>query len=213
MDSKLNLPQQAFVNKFVAKNKFYERASISSRLQKEFVDRIQRITWKYKLAEDTIGITKTEKVTEIQIFELELKEQVVPERVLKVIDRAIPYQILYKFQYRDSVAWGITLKEGNKAENYYFSEWNEPVSFDFTGIDLEKVYQKLVRAFIEVDPVTKKGFQELIANDSNKKQLESEIAVLDNKIKREKQFNRKVDLNKVLLEKKQQLQKIQEELG
>lgn len=212
MDSSLHLPQQAFVNKFVAKNKFYERANISSRLQQEFVDKIQRITWKYKLAEETIGISKTEKVTEIQIFELELKEQVIPERVLKVIDRAIPYQILYKFQYKDFFAWGITLKEGNKAENYYFSEWDEPVLFDFTGINLEKVYQKLVKAFIDAGSETKKDFKELVASEASKKQLQNEIATLDKKIKQEKQFNRKVDLNKIFLEKKQQLKKIQEEL-
>lgn len=204
--NELNLPQQAHVNKFVAKNKFYERSNISSRLHNEFVNSIQRITWKYKLAEETIGILKTDKVTEIQVFELELKEEVIPVRVLKVIDRAIPYQILYKFQYKDSFAWGITLKEGNKAENYYFSAWNEPVVFDFTGIDLEKVYQKLVKAFIDTCSETRKDFNELVASDATKKQLQAEIAALENKIRREKQFNRKVEINKILLEKKQILE-------
>lgn len=209
----LNLPPQAFVNKFVAKSKFYERANLSTRLQKEFVEKIQRITWKYKLAEDTIGIEKTATVTEIQIFELELKALEIPEKVLKVIDRAIPYQILYRFAYRDSDAWGITLKEGNKAANYYFSEWDEPIQFDFAGIDLEKVYQKLVKAFIGSESAANRNFAELVANDAARKQLESEIIALDRKMRREKHFNRKVDLNKILLAKKQQLEKIQEELG
>jgi len=92
------------------------------------------------------------------------------------------------------------------------SAWDEPVLFDFTGIDLEKVYQKLVKAFIDVGSETKKDFNELVASDASKKQLQAEIAALDNKIKREKQFNRKVDLNKLLLNKKQKLKKIQEEL-
>lgn len=209
----LNLPPQAFVNKFVAKSKFYERANLSSRLQKEFVEKIQRITWKYKLAEDTIGIAKTATVTEIQIFELELKALEIPEKVLKVIDKAIPYQILYRFVYHDSEAWGITLKEGNKAANYYISEWDEPIQFDFAGIDLEKVYQKLVKAFIGSESAKNRNFAELVASDAARKQLESEITALDRKMKREKQFNRKVDLNKILLAKKQQLEKIQEELG
>jgi hypothetical protein len=100
-----------------------------------------------------------------------------------------------------------------KSPRYYFSEWNEPFLFDFTGIDLEKVYQKLVKAFIEVGSESKKDFSELVAGDTSKKQLQTEIAVLDKKIKREKQFNRKVDINKYLLAKKQKLQKIQEELS
>ena len=144
----LELPRGAFVNKFIAKTKFYERVKISSRLQNSFVNKIQKITWKYKLAEETINISKTQNVSEIQIFEVELKEQAIPKNVLKVIDKTIPYPILYRFIYGDNIAYGITLKEKSGAENYYFSEWNEEVHFDFSGIDLEKVYQKLIKAFI-----------------------------------------------------------------
>lgn len=197
----MNLPKNALVNKFVAKTKFYEKASLSSKLQNEFINKIQRITWKYKLAEDTIGISKTDKVTEIQIFEIELKEKVIPKNVLKVIDKAIPYQILYRFIYKGNEAYAITLKESG-VENYYFSDWNDDKSFDFTGIDLEKVYQKIIRAFITSEAKTKSSFKEIIDTDNKIKALENEIDVLENRISKEKQFNRKVELNKILLEKK-----------
>ena len=133
--TELQLPKEAFVNKFIAKSKFYEKVNLSTKLQKEFIDKIQKITWKYKLAESTIGIAKTEAVTEIQIFEIELKEQVIPKNVLKVIDRSIPYQILYRFVFNDKIAYGITLKEHTSVENYYFCDWNADISFEFTGID------------------------------------------------------------------------------
>jgi hypothetical protein len=206
------LPPAAFVNKFIPKNKFYEKAALSAKLQKEFVDKIQKITWKYKLAESTVGITKTNKVVEIQIFEIELKSQVIPKNVLKVIDKTIPYQILYRFIYKENEAYGITLKEGKNAENYYFSEWNEKKIFDFTGIDLERVYQKIVKAFIPSEVQTKSSFNEIIDTDNTIKALENEIHALGSRISKEKQFNRKVELNKILLDKKAQLKKIKEEL-
>jgi hypothetical protein len=206
------LPPAAFVNKFISKNKFYEKAALSAKLQKEFVDKIQKITWKYKLAESTVGITKTNKVVEIQIFEIELKSQVIPKNVLKVIDKTIPYQILYRFIYKENEAYGITLKEGKNAENYYFSEWNEKKIFDFTGIDLERVYQKIVKAFIPSEVQTKSSFNEIIDTDNTIKALENEIHALGSRISKEKQFNRKVELNKILLDKKAQLKKIKEEL-
>jgi len=205
------LPIGAFVNKFIAKTKFYEKVTLSSKLQKEFVDKIQKITWEYKLAESTIGITKTDTVTEIQIFEIELKEQVIPKKVLQVIDKTIPYQILYHFVFNESVAFGITLKENTSVENYYFSNWNEDILFDFTGIDLEKVYQKLVKAFIRNEAKTKSSFQEIIVGDKKIKTLESEIVSLENKISKEKQFNRKVEINKSLLANKAELKGIVEE--
>ena len=203
-----NLPKEAFVNKFIAKTKFYEKANLSSKLQKEFVDKIQKITWKYKLAENTIGIAKTEAVTEIQIFEIELKEPLIPKNVLKVIDKSIPYQILYRFVHGDNVAYGITLKEHTSVENYYFCDWNAELAFDFTGIDLEKVYQKLVKAFIRGEAQNHGSFSEIIDVDNKIKALESEISALENKISKEKQFNRKVETNKLLIEKRAMLAEI-----
>ncbi len=208
----MNLPKNALVNKFIAKTKFYEKTSLSSKLQNEFINKIQRITWMYKLAEETIGISKTDKVTEIQIFEIELKEKTIPKNVLKVIDKAIPYQILYQFVYKDSAAYGITLKETNITQNYYFSEWNEECHFDFTGIDLEKVYQKLIKAFITNGAKNRGDFETIIDTDNKIKLLEKEIETLNNKIRKEHQFNRKVDLNKIFQEKKSLLNGIKGEL-
>mgnify|MGYP005842419811 CR=1 FL=1 len=210
--NELKLPREAFVNKFIAKTKFYEKANLSSKLQKEFVDKIQKITWKYKLAESTIGITKSEAVTEIQIFEIELKEQVIPKNVLKVIDKSIPYQILYRFVYQDNVAYGITLKADTSVENYFFSDWNADIAFDFTGIVLEKVYQKLVKAFVRDEAQSKGSFIEIIDLDKKIKALETDIATLQSKISKEKQFNRKVEINKLLLEKKAMLTEIKGDL-
>jgi len=208
-----DLPNGALVNKFVAKTKFYERVKLSSRLQNSFINQIQKITWKYKLAEDTLGISKSENVTEIQIFEVVLKAQVIPQNVLKIIDKAIPYPILYVFVYQDDFAFGITLKDGVRTENYYFSEWNQLLSFDFTGIDLEKVYQKLIRAFITSEAKEQDQFHDMIELDVQIKNLEKEIMTLGNKIRKEKQFNRKVDLNKILLDKQRQLYAIKKDMS
>jgi len=204
----LKLPKETYVNKFIAKTKFYEKTTLSSKLQKEFVDKIQKVTWKYKLAENTIGISQTDKVTEIQIFEIELKEQVIPKNVLKVIDKAIPYQILYRFVYKNNTAYAITLKDNTNVENYYLSQWNEEKIFDFTGIDLEKVYQKLVTAFITNEAKDEESFRTIIETDDKIKKLEKDLEALSNKIRKEKQFNRKVELNKILLEKKKELELI-----
>ncbi len=209
---KLNLPNSAYVNKFIPKSKFYERVTLSAKLQKEFVGKIQRITWKYKLSEETIGISKTENVTEIQIFEVELKEQKIPQNVLKVIDRTIPYQILYIFTYNGNTAYGITLKENNSVQNYYFSEWNDDIHFDFTGIDLEKVYQKLIKAFLADELQKKENFNEIIEHDTKIKTLEKEVATLENRIRKQKQFNRKVETNKELLKKKKELKMLKRNL-
>jgi hypothetical protein len=202
MKDDLRLPKEALVNKFVAKTRFYEKTRLSSKLQKEFVDKIKRITWKYKLADSTIGIAKTDTVAEIQVFEIELKEQKIPKNVLKIIDKIIPYQILYRFVHEENVAYGISLKDGGSVGNYYFSDWNADMRFDFSGIDLGLVYQKLVKAFLRDEAKDKDDFNDIVSTDQKIRTMETEIASLESKIQKEKQFNRKVEMHSTLLKKK-----------
>jgi hypothetical protein len=42
LDDRIKLPKEALVNKFIAKTKFYEKANLNAKLQKEFIDKIQR---------------------------------------------------------------------------------------------------------------------------------------------------------------------------
>lgn len=201
------LPKQAYVHKFIPKNKFFEKAAVNTRLKQEFTDKIQKISWEYKLAEGTIGVLSTENVEEIQIFEIQLKERDIPKSALKVIDKSIPYPILYVFTHEGHVAYGITLK-GEGDQRYYFSPWDEKMELVFTGINLERVYQGLVTTFIKDAGKYASDFKAIVEVDKRKETLEKEISALKNKIKNEKQFNRKVEFNKELQEKKQSLESI-----
>lgn len=201
------LPEQAYLHKFIPKNKFFEKAVVSAKLKKDFTDKIQKITWKYKLAERTIGIPPTNNVEEIQIFEIQLKTQDIPKNILRIIDKSIPYPILYVFKHDEHTAYGMTLKGGND-QRYYFSPWDEKKTFSFTGINLERVYQGIVTSFIKDTSNTTKDFDVIVEKDKKKEMLEKEIAAIRNKIRGEKQFNKKVELNKALQNKKQDMESI-----
>jgi hypothetical protein len=207
-----NLPKKAFVNRFIPKSKFFEKAQVNSKLQQQFADAITRITWAYKLAESTINTSGTENMEELQIFNMELKEKVIPKNVLKVIDKAIPFAILYTFEFEKKFAYGITIKE-NAEQRYFFSDWNEELNFDFTGNTIEHIYQKIIKLFInnKTGLVTKnQNFEVLVANEKQLAVLEKEIASLQKKVQTEKQFNKQVAFNKALrskLKEKENLEK------
>jgi len=147
----MKLPESAKVNKFIPKTQFYNRVFITKKLKDDFINKVQKIVWKYKLAEDTINIKKTEKVEEIQIFDIELKEKTILKNILQIIDKVIPYPILFIINFQDEKQYAVSLKESNTINGYYFSEWNEEIDFDFTGASLEKVlYKKLLRNLLKV---------------------------------------------------------------
>jgi len=204
----MKLPESAKVNKFIPKTQFYNRVFITKKLKDDFINKVQKIVWKYKLAEDTINIKKTEKVEEIQIFDIELKEKTTLKNILQIIDKVIPYPILFIINFQDEKQYAVSLKESNTINGYYFSEWNEEIDFDFTGASLEKVYQKIIKKFIKGIKEEKKDFNDIIEEDNKVKNLKSDIQILGNKLAKEKQFNRKVEINKELLKQKQKLEDI-----
>jgi hypothetical protein len=205
----MKLPKSAKVNKVIPKTQFYNRVYVAKRLRDDFINKIKKIVWQYKLSEDTINISKTEKVEEIQIFLIELKEKTTPKNILQTIDKVIPYPILFVISFEHEKQYAISLKENATIKGYYFSEWNGEMDFDFSGTNLEKVYQKLIKNFIKDIKEEKKSFGDLVEIDNRRKELEVAIVRLEKKLAKEKQFNRKVEINKELAIKKKELNSIE----
>lgn len=198
----IELPKECIVDKFVPKKIFYEKISLSSNLKQEFVDKIDKIYWKYKISEDTLNISKTENVEEIEIFELTLKEKVNCQNIIKVITRNIPYIILFEICYNDEVQYAIKYND-----DIYFTNWNEKINFNFNGIDLNVVYENIIRSVTNISEQNNNINVEL-EKSKKLKEIQRKIQRLEGKIKTEKQFNKKVELNKNILELKKQKEEL-----
>lgn len=199
----INLPKECIVDKFIPKKIFYERINLSSNLKQEFVDKLDKIYWKYKISEDTLNISKTENVEEIEIFELTLKEKVNCQNIIKVITRNIPYIILFEIYYNNEVQYAI-----KHNDDFYFTNWNEKIDFNFNGIDLNAVYENIIRSVTNISEQSNNIDEELEKGKKLKK-IQKEIERLENKMKAEKQFNKKVELNKRIIEMRQLLKELE----
>lgn len=198
----IELPKECIVDKFIPKKIFYEKVSLSSNLKQEFVDKIDKIYWKYKISEDTLNISKTENVEEIEIFELTLKEKVNCQNIIKVITKNIPYIILFEICYKDEVQYAI-----KHNDDIYFTNWNEKIDFNFNGIDLNAVYENIIRSVTNISEQSN-NIDEELEKDKKLKEVQKEIERLESKMKSEKQFNKKVELNKNILELKKQKEEL-----
>lgn len=194
----IELPKECIVDKFIPKKIFYEKVNLSSNLKQEFVDKIDKIYWKYKISEDTLNISKTENVEEIEIFELTLKEKVNCQNIIKVITKNIPYIILFEICYKDEVQYAI-----KHNDDIYFTNWNEKINFNFNGIDLNVVYENIIRSVTNISEQSN-NIDEELEKGKKLKEVQKEIERLENKMKAEKQFNKKVELNKNILKLKNQ---------
>lgn len=200
------LPVSTKVDRFIPKTKFYERTQISTAIRDEFTGIIGRITWLHKISPSTMNVPAADAVEELQVFLIELKTKDIPTKALTVIDKAIPYPILHALKHGNDTCYVIQHKLDSK-HRYYKTEWNQLPELSFTGTNLEAVYQRIITSFIlmDDDSVEGKSFEEIITTNTQREQLQKEIAALENKIRSERQFSKKVSLNTELQQKKKRL--------
>ena len=91
----LGLPRSTEFNRRIPKQKFYENLSVTPAIRKAFTEQIKIIYWRNKLAATTLPLATGGQVTEIEVFEVRLNSPDLDEGVLRLIDREIPYHILF----------------------------------------------------------------------------------------------------------------------
>lgn len=203
----IGLPKSTEFNKRIPKQKFYENMEISSVIKQIFVEQIKMIYWRNKIAVSTTNLATGHDVTEIEVFEIRLNHSELDERVLRQIDKEIPYHILFLLEYQGKYQAWIGYKEittsGNKrvkVGKYYHSDWRleEELHLWLEGLNIDTIYENLVRQ-IAGDKLKKvtpdESLKESITKDEKKEQLEKQISALTVKIRKEKQLNKQIELN------------------
>ncbi len=198
----IELPKACVVDKFIPKKTFYEKVNISNSIREEFTDKLSKIYWRYKISEDTINVSKTEDIEEIEIFELELKEKYNCKNIIRVITKNIPYPILFYIRYENDFQYAIKYNE-----EIYFSEWNNELVFNFNGLNIKTVYDNIVKIITNIDKSTN-DLEKEINRQNNIINLEKEISKLEGKIRSEKQFNIKVQYNEQIAELKKKIKEL-----
>ncbi len=201
----LGLPKTTEFNKRIPKQKFYDNLTITPALKKVFIDQIKAIYWRNKIAASTTNLAPGTAVTELEVFEVKLNSQILDDSFMRQIDKEIPYHILFILEYKGKYKAVIGYKEesgGNtafKVNRYYSTEWmdEDALPLKLEGLSMDSVYENFVRQIAGNTLQTDSGesLKESVERNEKKKQLEKQIAALENKMRREKQLNRRMEMN------------------
>lgn len=201
----LDLPTSTALNKRIPKQKFYEHSDISPALKKTFSEQVKSIHWRNKIAPDVLSLAAGKKIEELEVFELRLTDAQIDEAVLRLIDRAIPYHILFLLIWEDRMRLAIAYKEtpdaksaGVRVERYYYTDWLPmgEVVLRLEGLSMDAVYENLVRRIAggALGDARTSTLRESVAEQGRRERLEKQIAALETKIQREKQPKKKFEL-------------------
>ena len=204
-------PQQAKVDRLIPKNKFYEQGKANTKIEQLFVDQVENIRWAYKLASSTIHLQDQEDLKEIQIFRVKSRVEDLDVSILSFIDKLILTPIIFEVVYQDKVKVVATYKRLNQADKtkavigqYYASEWLE----DHDRIELPlylklaDLYEHFIAQILPITSSEDSGNDDELVSIELKLQraqqlenLQKQLDKLKSKLRTEKQFNRKVELN------------------
>jgi hypothetical protein len=213
------LPKSTEFNKRIPKQKFYNHLTLSPTLKKVFTEQIDTIIWKNKIAPSTLSLAAGKTVTEIEVFEVNLRSELKDDAFLRQIDKEIPYHILFILKYLDkSQAW-IGYKEessGNtafKVSAYYHTEWetDEDLTLSIDGLDMDAVYENFVRQIsggrLDKADVTE-SLKNSVERDEIRKKLQKQINALEKKSRAEKQWNLQMEIDEEIRKLKKEMEKI-----
>ena len=203
-----SFPDKALVNRNIPKSKFYEHASITRAVKDAFVSQIQQITWAYKLSPETINLAAVKSLFEIQVFNIQLKTPELNEGVLLSIDKAIPHPILYQLYFEDKMRVVLAYKRLNEAdetkwvvEQYLATEWITQAEADKLkkplpiALNLGGLYEQMLKSLMPIQANEGENIREQTQRLAQIAQKQKEIEQLQRKMRNEKQFNHKVEMN------------------
>jgi hypothetical protein len=204
-------PKQAAFGRVLPKSKVFAFGKVARRLRELFAAQIEQMVWQFKLAPETVNVPAGPGVNEIQVFAVELKVGVpeLNEDVLRCIDNAIPFPILFEVTATTSKSSRIKVatayKRPSEADSnkwvvgdYFSSDWfpadtaRRPLP---VALNLTALYEQLLRQLMPVTSKPGETLHELADRHRHLAIKQRELAKIEQQVKREKQFNRKVQLN------------------
>jgi len=201
----IDFPAKAIFGRVLPKEKVYAHAKPTKTVRDKFVTQVSKIVWQYKLAPETINLSARPGVPEIQIFDIYLKTGELGEEVLRCIDKAIPFPIFFRLVYEGRIKISAAYKRPSDADSskwvvdcYYESNWL-PENAERTAIpialDMAKLYEQLLRQLLPLPPRSGETLKNQVERLGQVRSKQHEVAKMKSRLKKEKQFNRKVELN------------------
>ena len=210
----LDLSKSTEFNKKIPKNKFYKNLNLNSKTIEAFTKDVESIYWTNKISEDTLKVKKGKKVTEIEIFLLRAKGDKINESILKAIDQAIPYHIVFILEYRDRIDLVAAVKEARiktyfEVEKYFYKEIpSTSYKLRLLGHDLDLIYENIIRDILGLEKNQGQSLRQDLEIFYELEDLSKSRKALANKMKRTKQFNKKMQISDEIKAIDKKIQKI-----
>ena len=204
MENLLHYPPSTLVNRSMPKKVFYDHWDMPTKMRQNFTDDIASLRWLYKLAADTVNVAAGKKIVEIDVFVAQLKDQDCPDDVFTFIDTHMPRYILFVLNFEDKYRLLLNYKDATGDENHPFrivkafrAEWMraEDLHLTIAGKTLDDVWEHFAGDISGYQTTSSECTHAVIELENLISRKRREAEALQKKIRKERQFNRQIEMN------------------
>lgn len=231
-------PRAAAFGRVIPKSKIYEHAGANTGLKDLFVREVDQIVWSHKLAPETVNLAATKQVAEIQVFRITARTATLDRDVLRAIDKAIPFPLIFEVAHGGRVRLAAAYKRPSEADSarwvvgdYFQGDWLPegaaraplPVALNM-GALYERLLEPLVVSqtarlvpgmgeasqtpFTPADAERPVSLEERIAQAEAIERQVRAVERIKARLAREKQFNKRVAINAELRAAREELKRL-----
>jgi len=205
MSAFFEYPKSAAFGRVLPKTKIYDHARATARLKQLFVDQVEQVIWRFKLAPETINLAPTKDITEIQVFGVTLRAGSLDEDVLRAIDKAIPYPLIFELAHGGKRKAIAAFKRPSEVDSekwvvseYFATDWeaeDSPRKPLPTALNLGGLYDRLLNALMPAEAGASEPLEVRVRRVEALRAKEREIERIKQRLGREQQFNKRVAIN------------------
>lgn len=204
----LSFPTSTVFERRIPKQKFYQNLDVTAEVKRLFIEQIKLITWANKLSAQTMNLAPGQTVQEIEVFRIRMAGDVLDSRVLNLMDKQIPYHLLFVLERSDGKCQlSVTYKEASQSggsafqlRQNYRTVWQTPeaLTLNLTGLNMDALYEGIVRQIAGDALAAPKAetLQAAVEQAQAWEKLQKQIDQLKSRMRKEKQLAKQMEIRR-----------------
>ena len=196
-----NLPHTTEVSKPLPKKAIFAKFGLKAAQRDRFDEDISRLVIAHEITTRSVPALATVDIQAIFVVTVLLKRRDYDRHNIELLIKLIPQKMVIALLHDEQVQFAIF------HERLFFSPWQpaDVASLPLTGLSLDDVWQSFVTTIGDIDIKDGNSLTEQITLDEQQEKLRKQIAALEKKLNKEKQFNIQRQIFAEIKELKKQL--------
>lgn len=195
------LPHSTEVNRPLPKKHLFAKFGLKAAQRDRFDADISRLVISHEITSRSVPALATVDIQAIYVVTVLLKRKDFDLRNIELLTKLIPQRMVIALMLNEQVQFAIF------HERLFFTSWlpASEANLPLNGLSLDDVWQSFVTTIGKIDIKDGNTLSEQITLNDQQEKLRKQVVILENKIRKEKQPRRKLELHQLIIKLKSEL--------